>query len=168
MRGNLCARGDRKVQQRLMIPRRIQACVILKHNAAIVAVGAELRPLITAFDNLEWLLQPARLACDLPDQPVKRSRTVGRVKSAWNLEIAVQSCVLNEVADPGQGCVPFLQDIECGLRPECLREFASEGLMLALICPPFLELQPKPASSESSTSVERPPRAVTMAEFSPV
>jgi hypothetical protein len=41
-------------------------------------------------------------------------------------------------------------------------------LTLVEICPPLRVLQPKPASSASSTSVSRPPRAVCSAALSPV
>jgi len=42
------------------------------------------------------------------------------------------------------------------------------GLTLVEISPPLRVLQPKPASSASSTSVSRPPRAVCSAALSPV
>ena len=52
--------------------------------------------------------------------------------------------------------------------PNFAASFSSEGFTLVLIWPPLRLLHPYPGSSASTTSVERPPRAVVSAALSPV
>ena len=101
----------------LVVSCRIKARMFLEHDAAVIAIRADLGLLIAARDDAEGHLKAAGLVFDLQDQPVEGLWIMCCVKPARHCKAAVDLLAVNELADPGERRVALSDKRRRGVAP---------------------------------------------------
>ena len=96
---------------------RIDRGVPAVDHAAEIRVGAKLVALLGARDDMRFDFRAGGRRLRLPRQGFVLRRIMRRMKAAAGAEITIDPLGGDEVADPGERVVPFLQDADARSEP---------------------------------------------------